>query len=149
MILRAMMRGIAARKRLEEVACEVIHDAVAQPVEVRSVEGGVIKEIVVEGIVTQKGLVKSYHFRSNVDNIELYVFMASKQVGEQQYALFAMDTFLKRQRPFVRQPPDRKWRAERVVQLFSPPTHDWVPPKSFATDQDEYKFDIRPDCTYC
>ena len=81
--------------------------------------------------------------------IEEYTFMTNQRVCEEEYASFAKERFLKRQRRFCQVPSDRKWRAERMLQLVAPPKGlHWLPPKSFATDPDEYNFDIRPDCSY-
>jgi hypothetical protein len=83
--------------------------------------------------------------------IEEYDFMTSKQVCEQEYASFATETFLCRQRRFRQMPSDRKWRAERMLQLISPPSRErphWHPPVSFTSNSNDFKFDIRPDCSY-
>ncbi|KAF1952823.1 hypothetical protein CC80DRAFT_421473 [Byssothecium circinans] len=82
--------------------------------------------------------------------IEEYDFMASKQVCEQEYASFATETFLRRQRRSRQNPTDRKWRAERMLQLVAPPAGrlNWDPPITFDQNTDEFKFDVRPDCSY-
>src|SRR2546423_3917666 len=84
--------------------------------------------------------------------IDEYNFMKNRRVCEQEYALFAMSTFLQRQSRFTITPTDRKWRAERMVQLFAPPTEEtredgWVAPPSFEQCP-EFKFDLRSDCSY-
>ena len=58
--------------------------------------------------------------------------------------------FFRRQCRFVQVPSDRKWRGRRVQSLFCPLNDvSWVAPPSFETDQHNFKFDIRPDCSYC
>ena len=44
--------------------------------------------------------------------IEEYKVMIFKAVCEEEYASFATEMFLKRQRRFLATPSDRKWRAE-------------------------------------
>jgi len=84
--------------------------------------------------------------------IEEYQFMKNRGVCEQEYALFATETFLRRQSRFITTPTDRKWRAERMAQLFAPPTETsqrsrWVAPPPFEASP-KFKFDLRPDCSY-
>jgi hypothetical protein len=83
--------------------------------------------------------------------IEEYWFMKNRRVCEQEYASFASEKFLRRQRRFINTPTDRKWRAERMLQLFAPPEDSrrsrWVAPPSFEESL-EFKFDLRPDCSY-
>jgi hypothetical protein len=84
--------------------------------------------------------------------IEEYQFMKNRRVCEPEYASFATETFLRRQRRFIKTPTDRKWRAERMIQLFAPPTEEteqggWVAPPSFEQSPD-FQFDVRPDCSY-
>jgi hypothetical protein len=83
--------------------------------------------------------------------IDEYNFMKKETVCEQEYASFATENFLRRQRRFTNTPTDRKWRAERMLQLFAPPTEDprsfWLAPPSFE-ESPEFKFDLRPDCSY-
>ncbi|KAJ9634220.1 hypothetical protein H2199_009050 [Coniosporium tulheliwenetii] len=88
--------------------------------------------------------------RSITGIIEEYAVMTYKNVCEEEYASFATETFLKRQRRFLQVPSDRKWRAERMLQLVAPPKRDayWDPPICFATDPNGYRFDSRPDCSY-
>jgi hypothetical protein len=85
--------------------------------------------------------------------IEEYQVMKNRRVCEWEYASFATENFLRRQRRFTKTPTDRKWRAERMIQLFAPPTEDsrysvWVAPPSFEEESLEFKFDLRPDCSY-
>jgi len=90
---------------------------------------------------------------AQVDRIsEEYQFMKNKRVCKQEYALFAMDTFFRRQSRCLVTPTDRKWRAERMTQLFVPPTEEpknsfWIMPPSFEASK-KFKFDLRPDCSY-
>ena len=84
--------------------------------------------------------------------IDEYRFMKYKRLCEPEYASFAMDTFLRRQSRFTITPIDRKWRPERTIQLFAPPTEDpedsfWIIPPSFEASP-KFKFDLRPDCSY-
>jgi len=81
--------------------------------------------------------------------IDEYQFMKNRRVCEGEYASFATENFLRRQRRFTNTPTDRKWRAERMLQLFAPPTEDsvWVPPPSFE-ESPEFNFDLPPDCSY-
>jgi hypothetical protein len=81
--------------------------------------------------------------------IEEYQVMKNRRVCEGEYASFATENFLRRQRRFIKTPTDRKWRAERMIQLFAPPTGNsvWVAPPSFEESL-EFKFDLRPDCSY-
>jgi len=86
---------------------------------------------------------------SSAEIVEEYQIMANRQMCEAEYASFAMEMFFKRQRRFPQIPSDRKWRAERTISLFCPPEGDnWVAPPSFEKDTQEFKFDIRPDCSY-
>lgn len=82
--------------------------------------------------------------------VEDYKEMTNKNVCEQEFASFATETFLKRQRRFVKLPEDRLWRAERMVHLIAPPEEDacWDAPPSFSSGSIAYNFDIRPDCSY-
>jgi len=84
--------------------------------------------------------------------IEQYQCMKNRRVCEAEYASFATEIFFRRQRQFLQTPIDRKWRAQRMLQLFAPPTEDtldsgWVAPPSFEQSP-EFKFDLRPDCCY-
>jgi len=81
--------------------------------------------------------------------IKEYQVMKNRRICEQEYATFATETFLRKQRRFITTPTDRKWRAERMLQLFAPPTEvsHWVAPPSFE-ESPEFKFDLRPDCSY-
>ncbi|KIX08552.1 uncharacterized protein Z518_03208 [Rhinocladiella mackenziei CBS 650.93] len=81
--------------------------------------------------------------------IEEYRCMKYRRLCEAEYAFFATETFLRRQRRFLQTPTDRKWRAERMIQLFAPPTEwsYWIAPPSFEKCP-EFKFDLRPDCCY-
>ena len=82
--------------------------------------------------------------------IEQYQVMKNRWVCEPEYASFAMETFFRSQRRFLQAPADRKWRAERMIQLFAPPTEDppnWIAPPSFE-ECSEFEFDLRPDCSY-
>jgi len=81
--------------------------------------------------------------------VEEYQVMAMKERTEADYAAFAMEMFFKRQRLFVQVPSDRKWRTERMIQLVYPTNDEcWVAPPCFETIRQEFKFDIRPDCSY-
>jgi hypothetical protein len=82
--------------------------------------------------------------------IETYDFMTSKQMCEQEYASFATETFLRPQPRLLQTPSDRKRRAERMLQLVAPAQSDlnWDPPISFTKNVIEFKFDVRPDCSY-
>jgi hypothetical protein len=87
--------------------------------------------------------------------IEEYQFMKNRWVCEQEYASFTTEKFFRRQRRFLNTPIDRKWRAERMLQLIAPPSESdesdevsyWVAPPSFEESL-EFKFDLRPDCSY-
>ena len=81
--------------------------------------------------------------------IEEYEFMDRHRMCEEEYASFATETFLKRQRRVCKLPSDRKWRAERMLQLVAPPKESfWAAPISFAEDPDDFTFNVRPDCSY-
>jgi len=83
--------------------------------------------------------------------IEEYEVMNDKHVCEQEYASFATETFLRRQSRSTKTQADRKWRAERMLQLVTPPAEDsgslWIAPPIFQQCP-EFKFDLRPDCSY-
>ncbi|XTI84840.1 hypothetical protein V2W45_1303966 [Cenococcum geophilum] len=104
---------------------------------------------------TVKGLDAAQIWLSIDDNsleeiIEEYKYMDSTGLCEQEYALFAIDKFLRRQRRFREPPQDRKWHPERMVQLVAPPAGShWAPPVSFTdSDSDYFKFGRWPDCSY-
>ena len=82
--------------------------------------------------------------------IQEYNELISKAVCEEEYVAFAMEMFLKRQRRFHETPSDRKWRAERMLQLVTPPTKDqrWGIPVLFEKEIHRYEFNLRPDCSY-
>lgn len=83
--------------------------------------------------------------------INTYKFLTSKNVCEPEYASFATETFLRPQPRDLETPSDRKWRAERMIQLVAPPQplSKWIPPISFAENGFDFNFfDIRPDCAY-
>jgi len=81
--------------------------------------------------------------------LEEYEAMNAKTTPEAEYASFAMEMFFKRQRRFREIPSDRKWRTRRVQQLFCPPNDVfWFAPLPFETVRYDFKFDVRPDCSY-
>jgi hypothetical protein len=85
--------------------------------------------------------------------IEEHQFMKNRRLCEQEYASFAIEKFLRRQERYMNTPTDRKWRAERMLQLVAPPTDSseepsyWEAPPSFE-ESPEFEFDLRPDCSY-
>ncbi|MCJ1248529.1 hypothetical protein MMC30_005747 [Trapelia coarctata] len=81
--------------------------------------------------------------------IEEYEFMDRYRMCEEEYAAFATEIFLKRKRRVCKIPSDRKWRAERMLQLVAPPKGPfWAAPTSFAEEPDDFAFNSRPDCSY-
>ena len=80
---------------------------------------------------------------------EEYQAMDGDGASEAEYTSFAMEMFFKRQRRFVQQPSDKKWRTRRTMSLVCPPNgSNWFAPPPFQTVQQEFKFDVRPDCSY-
>jgi hypothetical protein len=107
---------------------------------------------------TIKGLDAAEVWISLSDNqvdriIKAYRCMTNRQVCEQEYASFATEKFFRGPERDMDSPIDRKWRAERMLQLVSPPTDSfeepcsWEAPPSFE-ESPEFKFDLRPDCSY-
>ena len=81
-----------------------------------------------------------------------YAFMQHKRLCEDEFATFAKETFFKGESREIEPPKDRHWRAERMLQLVCPPPEDahWSPPPVLLPEirYDDYRWDIRPDCTY-
>jgi len=110
---------------------------------------GVADYIALEGIEASKVWL-SFDDESIEEIIEEYEVMGNEGSSEAEYASFAMEVFFKRQRRFAQVPSDRKWRTRRAQQLFVPPNErlSWLAPPPFMADSQEFKFDIRPDCSY-
>ena len=85
--------------------------------------------------------------------IKAYQCMTTRQVCEQEFASYATEKFFRGPERDMDIPIDRKWRAERMLQLVAPPTDSseepsyWEAPPSFE-ESPEFKFDLRPDCSY-
>ena len=54
--------------------------------------------------------------------IKAYQCMTTRQVCEKEYASYATEKFFRGPERDMDTPIDRKWRAERMLQLFAPPT---------------------------
>jgi hypothetical protein len=71
---------------------------------------------------------------------------------EDEFATFAKETFLLRERRSLLVSEDRRWRAERMLQLVCPPkesAHWRIPPVlEDSVGEVEWTWDIRPDCAY-
>ncbi|KAH8902999.1 hypothetical protein BR93DRAFT_971943 [Coniochaeta sp. PMI_546] len=71
---------------------------------------------------------------------------------EEEFATFAKDTFLLREPRACAVSEDRRWRAERMLQLVCPPkesAHWRIPPLLEGNGgETEWTWDIRPDCAH-
>ena len=78
--------------------------------------------------------------------------MQHKRLCEDEFAKSAKETFFKGEAREIEPPKDRQWRSERMLQLVCPPCEDafWSPPPVLLSEMrhDDYKWDLRPDCTY-
>ncbi len=82
-----------------------------------------------------------------------YKEMKGLSLCEEKFARVAKETFLQRAWRSVDTSEDRRWRAERMLQLVCPPqenAHWCIPPllDSNASSVAEWSWDIRPDCAY-
>lgn len=83
--------------------------------------------------------------------IEEYAAMHHLSLCEEEYATFAKENLLKRERRSVKVSEDRQWRAERMLQLVATPNdnrHWQMPPVLDGHQATDWRFDIRPDCNY-
>ncbi|KAL6408566.1 hypothetical protein AUP68_08426 [Ilyonectria robusta] len=82
-----------------------------------------------------------------------YKEMRGQNLCEEEFVTLAKEQFLRGERRSRAVSQDRKWRAERMLQLVSPPkeTAHWrIPPlldEALAQETD-WTWDIRPDCSY-
>jgi hypothetical protein len=78
--------------------------------------------------------------------------MKTLGLGEEEFATFAEERLLRPEWRSDSVSEDRRWRAERMLQLVCPPkenAHWRKPPILESTDAEvEWAWDIRSDCTY-
>lgn len=86
-----------------------------------------------------------------------YQVMCRRGLCEEEFASYAKETLLKRDRLLDDSIGRGKWRTRRTLQLVAKPEKDtsWEPPPLVdepisALDQaaSNYAFDLRPDCSY-
>ncbi|KAK5110951.1 hypothetical protein LTR62_005489 [Meristemomyces frigidus] len=82
-----------------------------------------------------------------------YDFMRAKRLCEAEFSTYAKETFFLGEPRSTAPPPDRIWRAERMLELVCPATDDsqWLKPPLLMFNvprSDDYTWDVRPDCAY-
>lgn len=82
-----------------------------------------------------------------------YHCMQHDRLCEAEFASFAREHLLRRDRRSLEYRETRAWRTERMIELVARPaasdSSKWRPPPAIATaNAPEYSFDIRPDCQY-
>ena len=94
------------------------------------------------------------------DIVQEYSCMSQRRLCEAEFAAFARETLLKRERRAQGTPQaieGRCWKTERLIELVAKPiTHLWRRPplvgREYAKLDDksytDYGFDLRPDCAY-
>jgi hypothetical protein len=81
-----------------------------------------------------------------------YDCMTQRGLCEAEFASYAKENLLIQQPRYVKLPEDRRWRAERMLELVvkPEPNSQWEVPPPLEEDGTVkgYAFDIRPDCSY-